>query len=221
MPVLQLGHWVTRRVTCPRTGGGGLRQSQEWQPACLRFSTLPTGYLPEEQTSPSCWKQPMETFPSTLPNCLFLLILQSQFHPSSPFLLAALPCELPHLAGSTSWLPVRQLVTSFSLKPPGNLFTSAWLLPSILWDTTLGDNVLRAATRQTGKFSNCCQSQTLLPTLSVLHCICLGSSEVKQQANEGDWAQNFQKWGCDAQHLHQRLHQGKWWLHTQFQCHQE
>lgn len=116
MPVLQLGYWVTRRVTCPRTGGGGLRQSQKWQPACLRFSTLPTGYLPEEQTSPSCWKQSMETFPSTLPNCLFLLTLQSQFCPSSPFLLAALPCELPHLAGSTSWLPVRQLVTSFSLK---------------------------------------------------------------------------------------------------------
>lgn len=116
MPVLQLGYWVTRRVTCPRTGGGGWQQSQEWQPACLRFGTLPRGYLPEEQTSPSCWKQPMETFPSTLPKCLFLLILQSQFHLPSPFLLAALPCELPHLAGSMSWLPVRQLVTSFSLK---------------------------------------------------------------------------------------------------------
>ena len=35
---------------------------------------------------------------------------------SSPFSLAALSCELPHLAGSTSWLPARQLVTSFSLK---------------------------------------------------------------------------------------------------------
>lgn len=58
----------------------------------------------------------METFHSTLPNCLFFLILQSQFHPSSSFLLAALPCELPHPAGSTSWLPVRHLVTSFSLK---------------------------------------------------------------------------------------------------------
>lgn len=54
--------------------------------------------------------------PSTLPSCLLLLILQSQFCLSSPFLLAALSCELPHLAGSTSWLPVRQLVTSFSLK---------------------------------------------------------------------------------------------------------
>lgn len=35
---------------------------------------------------------------------------------SSPFPLAALSCEMPHLAGSTSWLPARQLVTSFSLK---------------------------------------------------------------------------------------------------------
>lgn len=48
--------------------------------------------------------------------------------------------------------------------------------------------MLRAATRQTGKFSNCCQSQTPLPILLVLHCICLNSSYVKQQTNEGDWA---------------------------------
>lgn len=35
---------------------------------------------------------------------------------SSPFLLAALSYEMLHLAGSMSWLPARQLVTSFSLK---------------------------------------------------------------------------------------------------------
>lgn len=56
--------------------------------------------------SPGHGKQPTEIFPSTFPNCLFLLITQSQFH----------PCPLPFL-----WQPFHVRCLIWLGPRPGSL----------------------------------------------------------------------------------------------------
>lgn len=101
-------------MTCPRTGSGRARNDSQHAWGSLLYPRVTS---PESRDI----SRPLETAHRDFP--LYLSRLPVPSHPpvpvssvSSPFPLAALSCELPHLAGSTSWLPARQLVTSFSLK---------------------------------------------------------------------------------------------------------
>lgn len=95
-------------MTCPRTGSRGSWWSQERRPTCLRFTALPTGYLPGEQIRlPAAGNSPRRFSPlpfptacsSSSPSPSFVCVLSLSF--GSPFMRAAssgwvrvlAPCE--------------------------------------------------------------------------------------------------------------------------------
>lgn len=144
---------------------------------------------------------------------LYLSQLPVTLHPpvsvssvSSPFPLAALSCELPHLAGQASWLPLRHLVTSFSLK----LAWKSFHLRMAAAEHFVGHRASRCclnschrAKRITSQVRCCCQ---FWYSHNVIWTVWMSK----------DWKMwvtgpcDFQKGGGNTQHLSHYLHQVKW-----------
>lgn len=144
---------------------------------------------------------------------LYLSQLPVTLHPpvsvssvSSPFPLAALSCELPHLAGQASWLPLRHLVTSFSLK----LAWKSFHLRMAAAEHFVGHHASRCclnschrAKRITSQVRCCCQ---FWYSHNVIWTVWMSK----------DWKMwvtgpcDFQKGGGNTQHLSHYLHQVKW-----------
>lgn len=169
-------------------------QSQERQPACLRFVALPTGYLPGEQRHlPAAGNSPQRFPPLPFPTACsfsspspsFNRVLSLSF--GSPFMWAAssgwvhvlAPCEtVSHILLSEARLEI--------FSPPHDCCrafcgTPHWEMPRC-----------EQANSQTAV-----KSRTPLPILAVSHCICLSSLDVKWLTNMSDrtlWLPEMRWW---------------------------